>query len=921
MEFGLFGPLVVRRDGRELPLGGPKQRAVLAILLLRRGATVPADVLVDEIWGETAPPTARNALQGYVFQLRKTLEPDVARGEPHRVLVSDGAGYRLVAADDEVDARRFELLLAEARPLVRVSPARAVALLDEALDLWRGPPLADLAFEQFAQPEIQRLEELRLAAEEVRFEALLADGRHADVVGELEAAVARHPTRERLQEHLLLALYRSGRQADALEAYARAREHLLEQLGVDPGEDLKRLHLAILNQDAALAAPEPRAPIVLRPLPRPPTALVGRDLVVAELAELVREHRIVTLLGPGGVGKTRLAQAVAAEAGAAFPDGVGWVALETLTDPREVVPEIAAAGALSDPIADLADRRVLLVLDNLEQVIESAAVLAQLVAATEGVHLLVTSREPLDVAAERRYHVPSLDPEHALTLFSARVQAVGASLDDGDDSARRICERLEGLPLALELAAAQTATLSPAELLDRLELTDALAGGRRDAPERHRSLRAAIEWSHRLLDGDEADAYARLSVFSGGWTLEAAEHVADVKAGTLAALVAKSLVRRDGGRFSMLETLRQDATERLEGRGEADALKRAHAHWFLAVAEREAADLGGPEHAEATARLEADEPNLRAAIGVLLETDPTDALRLAAALQSFWLMRGRLELARESVEAALARAGDERTVERAAVLRNLAFLAGKQGDYEGAERFGEKALSFARGSGHDQEAAASLNVLAGIAMDRGDFERSGALYEEALALARRLRDDELVARSLTNLGILAALGGELERSMALSEEARALCHSLGNVAAEANALMNLGTAAAESGDAARAWSALLGALALYRQLGNRLGAAGCLESLAEAALGSGAPEQAVRLWGAAAAAHEQAGAVAMPPAEIEQYERLLQHARAEIGEERFAAAWAAGSALLLEDAVDECLADAAAPARDRVSRP
>ena len=257
MEYRLLGPVEVEHDGRLLRLGGPKQRAVLAILLLRRGTSVPADVLVDELWGESAPPTARNALQGYVFQLRKVLEPEVERGQPHRVLVSDGAGYHVNLEPGELDLDRFERLTAEARNLLPSAPAVAAARLDEALALWRGPPLADLAFEPFAQAEVLRLDELRLAAQEDRFDALLATGRHADLVADLEALVDRHPLRERLHGQLLLALYRAGRQSDALAAYARSREELVEQLGVEPGEPLRELHRRILQQDPGLAAPPP----------------------------------------------------------------------------------------------------------------------------------------------------------------------------------------------------------------------------------------------------------------------------------------------------------------------------------------------------------------------------------------------------------------------------------------------------------------------------------------------------------------------------------------------------------------------------------------------------------------------------------------------------------------------------------------
>ena len=384
MEYRLLGPVEVEREGRVLRLGGPKQRAVLAILLLREGESVPSDVLIDGLWGESAPVTARNALQGYVFQLRKVLEPTVERGGSHRILVSDGAGYRLQIEPRELDIRRFESLTVEARKLLASSPAAAATRFEEALALWRGPPLADLAFEPFAQADVHRLEELRLAAEEDRLDALLASGRHADLVGELEALVERHPLRERLRGQLLLALYRAGRQSDALEAYARARDDLIEQLGVEPGPDLRELQVAILNQDPSLAAPPRREPVGFRPPPRPPTRLVGREQAIEEVTMLLREHHVVTLLGPGGVGKTRLGLAVAERAAGDYSDGVGWVELENVRDSALVLPEIAAAAGLEDVLADLDGRHVLLVLDNLEQVLGCSASLAELVGSRAG---------------------------------------------------------------------------------------------------------------------------------------------------------------------------------------------------------------------------------------------------------------------------------------------------------------------------------------------------------------------------------------------------------------------------------------------------------------------------------------------------------------------------------------------------------
>ena len=367
---------------------------------------------------------------------------------------------------------------------------------------------------------MHRLEELRLAAEEDRLDALLASGRHADLVGELEALVERHPLRERLRGQLLLALYRAGRQSEALEAYARARDDLIEQLGVEPGPELRELQVAILNQDPALAAPPRREPVAFRPPPRPPTRLVGRERAIEEVTMLLREHHVVTLLGPGGVGKTRLGLAVAERAAGDYSDGVGWVELENVRDSALVLPEIAAAGGLEDVLVDLDGRRVLLVLDNLEQVLGCSASLAELVDRAPEARLLVTSREPLDIAAERRYPVPLLEPVDAMELFLARAEALGVSPAGSEEAVAGICRRLDGLPLALELAAARLKLLSPEALLVRLQRSlELLAGGARDLPERQRTMRSTIAWSDELLSAAERTFFHRISALQ--WRLYA----------------------------------------------------------------------------------------------------------------------------------------------------------------------------------------------------------------------------------------------------------------------------------------------------------------------------------------------------------------------------------------------------------------
>ncbi len=485
--------------------------------------------------------------------------------------------------------------------------------------------------------EAARLEELRLAALESRIEADLASAAHEALVPELEALIASHPYRERLRGQLMLALYRSGRQAEALEAYQAARRMLVDELGLDPSPQLQELEAAILRHDPALV-PAPQA--ARRRLPVPLTPLVGRQLELAAVTALLRDPdvRLLTLTGPGGTGKTRLALAAATELADELLDGALFIDLSPLEDADLVETTIARAfevGESADrtPLEALKDAlgeaRMLLLLDNFERVHEAAPLVTKLLAAAPGLTVLVTSRVVLHVSGEHEYTVPplavpargveadveALSQNEAVALFVARASAVlpGYRLTADDAPAvAEICRALDGLPLALELAAARTKLLSPQELLDRLaRRLDELSGGPRDAPARQQTLRAAIDWSYDLISPEEQELFRRLSVFVGGFDLAAAEAVAGADLDLLTSLVDKSLLRHRDGRFRMLETVRQYAQELLEAAGEEDATRRRHAEHFLALAEELEPRRREPA---ALATIERDYDNLRAAL-------------------------------------------------------------------------------------------------------------------------------------------------------------------------------------------------------------------------------------------------------------------------------------------------------------------
>jgi len=692
MLFGVLGPLAVwTDDGAPVAVPGRKVRVLLADLLLHEGRPVPADRLIDDLWGERPPRDPAGALAVKVSQLRRVLADAQPGG---RALVETRpAGYVLHIGADGLDSVRFQNLVDRARR--DGDPAARAALLGEALALWRGPAFADFADEPFAQAAITRLEELRLAALEDRAELRLALGEHTALAAELGDLVAAHPLRERLRAVHMRALYRSGRQHEALESFEELRARLAEELGLDPGAELVALQRAILTQDPALGGP-PRGN-----LPAPASELIGRDAAVREIEERLRRDRLVTLTGPGGVGKTRLALAVAGRAADAFPDGAWLVELAAFDPPRAagdplgpLTDVVMAALDIRDPpgpgtpadrlAGALRARRTLLVLDNCEHVVEQAAELAgRLLRAAPGLRVLATSREPLSVAGEVVWSVPPLDVPgrdadvrevarcDAVRLFTARASAAarGFVLDERNAAAVAVlCRRLDGIPLALELAATRVRALGVhglvARLDDRFRL---LATGHRGAPPRQQTLTAMIDWSWDLLTEPERAVLRRLSVHADGCTPEAAEAVcagggvpaADVLH-LLIRLVDRSLVVMterggDGPRYRLLESVAAYCADRLAEAGEAQQVRRAHRRYYVDLAERAAPGLRGGDQARWLRLLDAEAADLRAAFdGAVADRDADSALRLVNALAWYWVLRGRFAEARRSLDAALA---------------------------------------------------------------------------------------------------------------------------------------------------------------------------------------------------------------------------------------------------------------------------
>jgi len=786
MHIGLLGELEVLDDsGRDVPISGSKLRALLAILALSAGRVVSTDHLIELLWGEEPPATVRNSLQGLVSKLRRTL------GSAHLVAMR-GSGYALDLPPSSVDVHRYEELVAGGRAAAPSGdPGKAAELLAQADALWRGDALADFAYEDLAAGHVTRLSELRLAVLEERLELELQLGRHSAVLVQLEALVYEHPLRERIRGLLMVALYRSGRQADALQVFQDGRRLLNDELGLDPGPELRRLESAVLSQDPSLdGAPVPSVqaqpvPAGRAAIPQTLTPLVGRSDEVAELSRLLAEHRLLTLVGPGGVGKTRLGLEAARAVAADLEYGGCLVELAPVGDGSGVREAMASALGVPDAsrLAEvIGEREMLLVLDNCEHVITTAAEVAEdLLRRCPALRLLATSREGLRVGGEMVWPVPPLPAADAVTLFTIRARAAGAQLERSeelDQVVADICQRLDGLPLAIELAAARTRAFPVQQIASRLgDRFRLLTGGSRTALPRQQTLRAVVDWSYDLLFEHEQRIFERLSVFPGGCDLTTLEIVAsdetlaaDEVADLVNALVDKSLVLatpHDGNmRFTQLQTLAQYGREKLTERREAPQIRNAMAAHYAALCARSAEAYTGPDQRDWLRTIDREHDNLRAALDWAMSNgDAETALTIAGGASWPHWLRGAVGEGKRWIDEAFDCVGEVTDGTRALALTGRGLLDFLAGDTGNADADLEAALAIFEARGDIAGMSLAQSFYAEQPTVTGDMQEARRRRQDILAFYDTIPDDPFVqiSRAYTT-GRLALLGGDLGRA-------------------------------------------------------------------------------------------------------------------------------------------------------------
>jgi predicted ATPase/DNA-binding SARP family transcriptional activator len=860
MDVAILGPLEVRDKGGPLPLGGFKQRALLAILATHANKVVPVDSLVQLIWADDAPATAGHSIHVYVSELRKVLEPRTSRRGHTASLISKPPGYMLRLEDEQFDLNRFQRLTEEATASVAARDWKAAAdSYRKALAVWRGPAFAEFTSLPFALRESARLNELRVRAMENLFDCELAMGRHADVVAELESLLGEYPARERIAGQLMLALYRSGRQADASDVYQSTRTRLVDEVGMEPGSELQNLLKRILNHDASLALAASVMSSRGSHTPARITSFVGRGSELEEIDRLLSESRLVMLTGSGGVGKTRLAFEAGDRVADRYRDGVWVVDLAPLSEPGLVGPAIMAVFGLHDQPGRTANdvlagyfehRQILLIVDNCEHLISAVSSIASaLLAACRELHVLATSREILNVTGERIFRVPSLQIPPAESLRSAettrRYQAIElfcdraltavpsfALTDTNAAAVANICRRLDGIPLAIEIAASRVRGLSVEDLSRRIAAGLTLVTGSASSSSRQATMRAMIDWSHNLLTEHEAVMFRRLSVFVGGIDLEAAELICGTHpiesaavVDLLTTLADKSLIqidpRAERTRYHILETIRKYAHEKLTQSDDAESMRRRHRDWSLELAAASEKQLHGDAQMLWLDRLEREHQNIRAASDRSLERNESEPyVRLCASMGPFWCARGLFAEGRDRLQRALD-AYTEPDRNRAQAVMWAGILARYQGDNEAARALGEESLELYEGLNDRLGKAHALDALAALDLAADDYDNAAIHATNSLSLYEDAQCVWGSAVSKYRLGLIRSSQGDSVAAHSLAQEALATSMATGDTRQIAYCHQLLGLVTLQIGDTSTAKSQFERSLRLLEQMGDR----------------------------------------------------------------------------------------------------
>ena len=960
-----------------------KAAGLVKLLALAAGHRLHREQVIDALWPELGPKAASNNLRQALHAARRTLEPDRDAGSGYLDLRDESLALCPRGAL-WVDVEAFEAAAATARRSQDPAAYRA------ALELYAGELLPGDRYEEWV--EIRR-QELR-----GKFLSMLIElaglyeerGDYGRGVEALKRFLSMEPADEEVHAGLMRLYARAGRQQEALSQYQRLGKALSGQFGTEPGATIRRL------RDEISAGEFPPPPLAALPqeepydarrhnLPPRMTSFIGREREMVEVKRALAMTQLMTLTGAGGSGKTRLALELTRDLVGSYPDGVWLVELASLSEPELVAQEVAGAlGIREQPgrplleslIDTLDDKEMLLVLDNCEHLIGAVARLTMaLLGSCPRTRVLATSREPLGVPGELIWPVPSLsapgvqqsptveelEAYESARLFADRASRRHPGFELTPENARavaQVCARLEGIPLALELAAARVGILSAGQISERLgNSLKLLTGGYRTANHRHQTLRATLDWSYELLGEPEQALFGRLSAFAGGFTLEAAESVGagvDIEGEDvlelLSLLVDKSLVVAEeswesGARYRLLEPVRQYAREKLEESGEAEAIGRRHAEFFLTFAEEAEPELNGPRQAEWLDRLETEHDNLRAALSSALGRGMDLGPRMAGALCLFWYTRGYLSEGRTYLEA-VAKSDKIPATLRAKALDGLGWIAEPQGDYERARVAYEESLRLYRSSNDKMGVANVLGDLGSLALDRGDLEQASSLLEESLTLHRELGSREDVIGILDGLGVLASAQGDREQSISFFNEALTLSRGTGNVRRTAASLGNLGITMLVHGDPEAATALLEESLELYREIGDsssiaiglmysalaaltqddhervqalgeesltllqraedRQHIADCLEIMAGGFGAQGMAQKAARLWGAAEALREEIG-VPLQPEDRKLLDPFLAAARSSLGEVAWQATLAEGRVMMPEQAIEYSL--------------